>query len=559
MLVSHADRVLKKTTVRVPQRVGSWVIAVVSGVLAGWIMYWIAGTPTSSMSIGVLVWLVVLGGVELRQPQPWWLRTLMLVGALCLIGGLYTQGYPAIPGDDGTPAMTMARFLAMNEQADFDNPIYPELHTPAYDSFVAAEFPLHVVLASVYQLMPDDWSILRVSNGVMLSIFLLSLWSVYVCVKGLSGKDDLALVTVSLLGVTAFYGRAFWGAHYAQMLGMVILPLCILLLHRLWEMWSWKQALLCILIVLALYPVHILTWIVASILYVVVLCAALYKQYRWWGIAAIGVFGFGVVGTLFLLSFEPGIASAILPVVPVEFAYSQMPSFFRANFVVLVVLPLVLFGAIHMCRRGPLLVVLWFFVTWVLTQSTVLQLPFYSVRFDEYVIVPLVICLAVGIGLVLSWIHRPVQYAAVLAALIVILIPTVFSKNLTIADSYLNYTSPYHPSTIPADDISAFVWLEEYAPAGSLVIDVEKFGRYIPIVSGHFRSSRGLEVYTAPSVQERWVVAHAVGADYVVWDAVFTQVGETYPPFLGYTEQFSDPLYFSLVYENATVRIYEVL
>ncbi|MEK7539958.1 MAG: hypothetical protein AAB558_01790, partial [Patescibacteria group bacterium] len=280
-------------------RMISWGIALLGGVVAGLISVLAEQTGISSWLVGILTGILILAAVELRLPAHRIVTPLVLFAILSVFGAFYLQGYSHLPGDDGTPGMTYARWLAQEQQIDFQNPIYPELDSPAYESFIAAEFPLHTVLASAYQFAPSTVDILRLSNVVMLGAFLLSLFTLFLFLRELTGRDDWAVVCVGVVGILAFYGRAFWGGHFAQMLGMVLLPLFLLALHRYMQSGSWKRLIYVGVFLLALYPVHTLTWIVASSLavigVVITWCSLKKGWWSWAGLALISLGSFGLV------------------------------------------------------------------------------------------------------------------------------------------------------------------------------------------------------------------------------------------------------------------------
>lgn len=523
----------------------------------------------ASLIVGVVVWLataqsimaflaglycLVVGSVLFLR----W-KWLALIAILSLSAAFYLQGYAVMPGDDGTPGMTYARWLAMEQQIDFENPIYPESHVPAYDSLIAAEFPLHTVLASVYSLAPDFNNILFLSNGVILGLFLCSLLSVFVCAKEIFEREDWAVVSVAIVSLMAFYGRAFWGAHFAQMLGMVVLPLYIMLLHRYVRDGSRQRLPFIGLVLILLFPLHVLTWLVAAVLTSVVLVMTqfLHKRYVWGvGLAvaqaclgSLAVWAAGHVSAL----------ARVLPTVVVETAYSQFPSLLKANLPPILGIVFLLLGGCILIQRRWWMLGLWFLGTWLLTQSAVIGVPFYATRFDEFFILPLGLILTMGVMTIVGWAGHSLAKQLTLSILCIVLIPSLVMYHLAIAQSYLSYSPPYHPTTIGQDDLDAFTWLGSHTPQDSLIIDVEKFGRFIPVLSGRKRSMLGLDVYTAATPALRWQAAKTVGANFIVWDEVLTNTHGTYLPYQSFSLDFNDPRYFNLVYENSSVKIFQVL
>lgn len=559
---------LQLTLERIPQgalktpsrnRIVAWAIALLGGVMAGIISLLAEQTGMVSLLAGVLTTVLILASVELRLPAHRLVTPLVLLSVLSVFGGFYLQGYTHLPGDDGTPGMTYARWLAREQQIDFQNPIYPELHSPAYESFIAAEFPLHTVLASAYQFSADSVDVLRISNLVILGAFLLSLLTLFIFLREVTGRDDWAIISMSVVGMLAFFGRAFWGGHFAQILGMVMLPLFLLVLHRYMQSGSWQRLLGVGVFLLGLYPIHTLTWIVACSMAVIGVVITFFSLKRgWWSWLTLGL----VVGGSFALVWLIGTVDALqqaLPTIAVELPYSQIPSFLKANVVVVLAVPLILLGGSFVVLKKWWVLAMWFLVTWYLTQASVVEVPFYATRFDEYFIVPLGILFSFGLLSLIQWTKTPWQSALVFALVAMLFIPSTLSRHTQIAQSYLTYSAPYHPSTIYYDDVLAFEWLRDNTPEDSLMIDVEKFGRFIPIVSGRQRSMFGLEVYTAPTQEARHAAATALGADYIVWDAVLTQTNGSYAPYAAFTQDFSDPSLFKLVYENPSVKIFQVL
>lgn len=540
-------------------RILVWGIALLGGVLAGIISRLAEQTVVVSVLAGVLTMVLILSSVELRLPAHRLVTPLVLLAVLSVFGAFYLQGYSHLPGDDGTPGMTYARWLAQEQQIDFQNPIYPELQSPAYESFIAAEFPLHTVLASAYQFAPDSVDVLRLSNLVILGAFLLSLFTLFLFLREVTGRDDWAIITMGVVGLLAFYGRAFWGGHFAQILGMVLLPLFLLLLHRYMQSGSWKRLVGVVVFLVALYPIHTLTWIVASSLTVVGVLLTFFSLKRgWWSWLALAVVVGGSFGLVWLIGTVDALQQA-LPTIAVETPYSQIPSFLKANVVVVLAVPLALLGGSVVILKKWWILAAWFLVTWFLTQASVLDVPFYAIRFDEYFIVPLGIVLSLGLLSIIQWTKKSWPSALVFALVAVLFIPSTLFRHTQIAQSYLTYSAPYHPSTIYHDDVVAFEWLRDNTPEDSLIIDVEKFGRFIPVISGRKRSMLGLEVYTAPTQEARHGAATALGADFIVWDAVLTQTAGTYAPYAQFTQEFFDQSLFKLVYENPSVNIYQVL
>lgn len=557
LVLEHTATKLVKTAQL--DRIIVWGIALLGGILAGLISLLAQQTDLISFLVGVLSTIFILSAVELRLPTRRIITPLVLLAILSVLAAFYLQGYTHLPGDDGTPSMTYARWLAMEQQIDFQNPIYPELNSPAYESFVAAEFPLHTILASAYQFAPDTVDILRLSNLVILSAFLLSLFTLFIFLRELTGRDDWAVISVGVVGILAFYGRAFWGGHFAQILGMVILPLYLLALHRYMQSGSWKRLIGVGIFLVAIFPIHTLTWIVASALTVVGVMITFFSLKKgWWSWVSVAIIIFGSFGLVWLVGSVEAMQHA-LPIIAVEEAYSQIPSFLKANFIAVLVVPFLLLGGSVVVLKKWWLLAAWFLVTWFLTQASVIQVPFYATRFDEYIILPMGVILTIGILQAIQWTKTVWQAALVFSVVLLLCIPSLVSRHTQIAQSYLTYAPPYHPSTILADDVTAFEWIRDNTPPDALIIDVEKFGRFLPIISGRKRSMVGLEVYTLPTPEARHTAAVALGVDYIVWDSVLTQTNGTYPPYATFTKEFSDPSFFKLVYENTTVNIFQVL
>jgi hypothetical protein len=156
-----------------------------------------------------------------------------------------------------------------------------------------------------------------------------------------------------------------------------------------------------------------------------------------------------------------------------------------------------------------------------------------------------------------SRIKRIIQYLITLTVLISPIM--LFVGSLQVA------TNPASPAFIEGDQARAFQWLEDHAERGSVVLGGYRTSNALPawapvkVPIGHGPESVGLDALE-PRVNaiygntinssERWQWLTQSGVAYVFFGSAERALGEWEP---------EHETYISLVYENETVQIFEVL
>lgn len=487
---------------------------------------------------------------------------------LCIIAGLafffYSQGYNHVPGDDVTVGITYGKTIAETGTVNSFDPRFPSLNKPLYENWVIPEFPLHIILAVFYQFFGDQFDVLKISNFIILGLFVFSVFPLYLVGKEIFKKRFFSLLFVFLLIFSYFYGRAFWGGHYAQIMGMSILSLAIYFLVKHSQKQKFVYLTLAVLFTVFLYPVHILTFLLSVIVVASYLTIffAFYAKKRIIAYLFFAIFAAGALIFLFFLKTAPSGGAKFLPNFDIEIGANSFQDIYRFSFdSIAFIAPLIFFGAYWLLKNKHMVIVVWFLTAWLLSQTSLLDIPFFSTRFNEYIIASLAFILAAGIYFIALLLARERKIVfGLFASFIIILIPFGFHKQISLANCYIHYCPGLHPATILDEDYEAFKWIKVNTPKDSVFVAVQKFGWFLPIVGERKIDALSAHIFQNEfSAKDRWKIAIKNNIDYVFWDALFDKYGDSYAQYKIYSEDgFKDGRYFTVVYNKDRARIYKV-
>ncbi len=504
-----------------------------------------------------------------RRVLTQWGIALILVSELIVLGFTYARGYQGLTSDDPALAVTGARYLYEQRTTRFPNPLAPLLQNEFYSNFIASEYPVHTALAQLYMLTGVE-HILTVTNIFMVGVFVASGLTLFALFTALTRSAPLSILGVGFLLTSRWYGLSFWTGHYAQMLAYLLLPIVLLGLVRFEQERRRRWLMTACLCTLLLFPIHSLSFLVATsaVLSVLLVHGILFTRSRrlrlLLGISALLalVAAVLIVKTRFtneryypLFSVEDvsggGVAGILRLLLPEMFATL-----------------LVLVGVIRQLQERHVALLSWFLVTYVLVNSGFLNIPFFQYRFIEFMSTPLWLLGAVGLRALLQEIRLPALRWTLVAGLTALVVPLNVDQQLQLRACHVRYCVGLHPVSLLPEDEDAFAWVREHTPPDSIIIAVPKFGVYLPAlglrrvdfpVGTPKAHNDAYVVMTGKDTAERWRSARAVGASYVLWDGVFTRYGASYTPYQQYTEHFNDARYFRRVYDRNGVRLYQIL
>jgi hypothetical protein len=229
---------------------------------------------------------------------------------------------------------------------------------------------------------------------------------------------------------------------------------------------------------------------------------------------------------------------------------------------------LLICGFLYVWERRHKTLLLYLFGVILLLQTRALGIPFFQFRFVEFLGLPLGIGFTLGLAYISQHLGNALARFFLLLTALVVMLPFNLHEQRYLRSCYIHYCVGLHPANLLEADYKAFQWIHAHTHPSDRIVAVAKFGLFLPAIA--YRSV-AMPVHTPnvkndahlvlsdPSQEQRWLAAQRTNARYVFWDALFDSYQATYEPYKVYSERFSDPKLFRLVYSKDGARIYEVL
>ncbi len=468
----------------------------------------------------------------------------------------YNADHQLPPCCDTAHTLVRAKAITMNESVSGILPYNPSFREPMYGGFISTEFPVHVFLSLFYQVQPDLIGDLAFGKKFFVGMFLLPALSIYILANRLLHSSIAGIIAVLIVYFAYWFGNAYWTGHVAQILGMFIIPFYIYFIVRYEEEGMIFFLYFPLVILLFSFWVHVLTFL---ILLLVTASYAMIKIFSTGGKAkaAIAYTAFSTATIVYFLLAPLN----LLPHFEVNAMYNQFGSIIESSFGGVVFLTLLMVGSFFAIRKRRILIV-WFLVTYFLTQSTWLGVPFFGIRFTEFIITPIAIIVVYGMKESFKAIGMRKTGSVAMAVLLLIFLPFGLMQQERLKSCYIDNCLGLNPTQIPPDDLQAMSWIKTNIPRESVFIGPQKFGYYLPFITDNtieFPVLERISIFTAPTSAERWQIAKGIGIDYIFWDAIIDSYKNEHPDFNNYAiEPLENEKYFAKVYDEGNAKIFAV-
>ncbi|MBI4092921.1 MAG: hypothetical protein HY420_03270 [Candidatus Kerfeldbacteria bacterium] len=467
----------------------------------------------------------------------------------------YSADHRYPPCCDTAHTLVRAKAISMNGSTEGVLPYNPSYREPLYGSFVS-EFPVHILLSLFYQVQPDLVGDLTFAKKFFVVFFVLPAFSIYILANRLLRSSVAGVVVVLLVYFAYLFGNSYWSGHVAQILGMFLIPLYIYFIFRYEEEGRTSFLYFALVLLLFSFWAHVLTFL---ILLLVAVSYAVIKIFSTSGkvkaTIAFTAFGGGAVA-YFLL-----VPSSFLPHFATNPQYEQFGNVVANSFGNVIFLTLLIIGCFFAIRQKRILIV-WFLVTYLLTQSTWLGVPFFGFRFTEFIITPVALLAVYGMKESFTALGMRKTGSVAIAVLLIIFLPFGLLQQQHLKSCYVNNCLGLNPTQIPPDDLRAFSWIKANLPETSVFAGPQKFGYYLPFVTDNpieFPIIERILIFTASTAAERWRIAKDVGINYVFWDAIIDSYKNEHPDFKNYAiEPLENEQYFKKIYDEGSAKIFAV-
>lgn len=494
-----------------------------------------------------------------------WAEIFGVLGLLALVGWLFIvfnadHRYP--PCCDTAVTMMKAKVLAEEHSLHAFQRFNPSYHTALYGSIIGSEIISHLVLALAYRLHHPWMYDLVFAKHFFLILFLSPAIIFYLLGRRFSRHPMGGLVLVALVYVSYWFGNAYWSGHVAEFIGFFVLGSIILILDTATQndrpYWylgaAWG-------LLIFLFFVHVLAFMVAFSVTVVTTLFLLKKaRFRsWWLIV-----GYGLVALILVLylKFLP-ISTTLVPSFGFNDLVFNFPSILSVTISGVALLIFFFSGMLRTLTQRKILLLTWFIVSYLLSQSTLLGASFFSFRFSEFMVPPIMVIVVVGLSSVLRIFPRPLTQVAVIIVVLASYLPFGLQQQNQLKQCYIQNCIGLNPTQIPDGDIAAFQWMSSHLAPTSRILAFQKFGYYLPVLtdfSVEFPEIDKAKIYTSYDSQERWSIAKKYGIQYIYWDAVFLQQRDHVLEAPGYTvSPFKPANLFKKIYDDHGAKIYQVL
>lgn len=372
-------------------------------------------------------------------------------------------------GDDPAVYITATNKIVQDQTTSFIMPFYPQVNQ-GYNGPIFT--PLLISIISLI----TSISPLNLYLYFLLFLFCLSSLSLFLLLR-YNFKDKVIILATFFFILSRFGAETYWGGNYNQIFGLFLLPLLILYYQRFLDKISINAGLLLFLLFITIFFYHTLTFLLTFLIMISFIFVLLNRYKK------------KVLYVIYPL--------IILIYLSCLFIFRNYLKHFRISlewlglgkvlsssggFPILLLLFL-LFGLFFILKEKYYLLVSWALLSLLFSQSYLLNIPFYSWRFNPFFIQSIIPFLAGGIILL----NNRIKYKTN-KTLFIFFIVTIFlvSQIGTISEYkkvYLEYNPPLQPPVIEKSEYDAFIWMKYNLPNDSIVLAHKKWGIYIPAIA----------------------------------------------------------------------------
>lgn len=483
---------------------------------------------------------------------------IIVVGLFIFLATL--SPYPA--GDDPGYHSSILRYVMLNHDVRFPIPFFPQLNQLwGSERFITTMFLGAFGTLSAFN---DVFRLIIVFAAFSAAFALVP---VYLLIVQWLHSKIVAVLAVAYLTFSKFYVENFFEGSYDQYTGLLLVTWILYAQYRWITTRNTRWLGMSVGFTALLLKTHELGFFVAILLIITN------------GLNEIR-FRFGTRKFIMVTLFSIVILSVFFAARPAYFPVNATGYSIRSMLEVsegtpLLALAVIGIGAALFIVRNPHFVLFSYIViSLILSQSALIDSPFYPFRFNVYFLVAVALLFAISIDGILRVFKRasilPPLFVFMIIAFIVI--PQIVSTHALgswITDQRLNPAS-----VVLEDDLKAFRWMKENLPVDAVVLAPFKWGYYLPAIAersvvldnaigGDERDVRfqiahkGRELYREKSTQRAAQLADELSVGYILWDESISRFPERYP---GYDdEKFKQSEYFRVRFVSKNTVVYEVL
>lgn len=470
---------------------------------------------------------------------------------------LHNNPYPACC--DTAITLLKAKEISMNHSVNGYFPINPSSPQALYSSYISSEFPLHSLFAAINLVNPAFLDSLVAAKYAFVGLFMLPLLGLYLFIKRTLKSSLFAFVACFILLFSFWFGNMFWMGLVAQMLGLFFLSVMAYFLQLYLEKYDQKYLITSFLLLLVLFFVHVLSFLAGCLLVASVVLYSNKKKTKNRSNVFI-IFGFLFLISIVLFS-QTSTLGHLLPNFEIIGNSVDIRSIVSSTIPNLLFIVFSFIGLVFAVYHKKIVLVFLLLSLVILSQSDIFKVPFYSYRFTEFIVIPVVILFVFGLQKITE---RFGPRLKILVFSSVFLLVTVFNFNqqLAVQRCYVANCSGLYATQVSPSELNAFLWLKNSAPKNAIVLSPAKFGYFIPIVSGlktELADDDKALVYTSHDVKVRNEVLKKYNISYVIWNVKMDNSIYHFKDYNGYINIFeSKNSSLKVVYSNDKTLIYEI-
>ncbi len=492
----------------------------------------------------------------------WIIEIFLLLVVLLSLGLYYSRDYQYPVCCDTAMTLIKAKTIAVTRHINPLSPLNPSSGAKIYGSIISGEFIPHFTLAAIYLFVPTWQDNLQIAKWFFLIVYLLSAVPVYFLLRRLMPSLFVCFATLIVLYVSFWFGNSYWTGHVAQSFALGIMALGFLALEDYRRSHQKRKIVLVALTIILLFFTHVLSFLVMLLTTLVVVTKTLYGELSDQKKVLIPIaYIIYFVLALLYLRLTPA-STGLLPRFGVEPLHFSLESIIVFSPQTVPFFILMCLGAWVVLYQRQMIIISWFFVSYLLSQSTTFGAAFYPYRFNEFVIVPVIIIFGFGLTQTVSLLRWKLLKLIFVTMVLAIYLPVLLKNQNGLRACYIRNCPGLYATQIPPADIALFAWSTRL-PAGTIIAGPSKFGYFIPVVTkNRFEDLAGekLEIFTTPDPARRNALSHKYGIQYVYWGDVDRQTNGTTKDVIGLDPgPFNQPKFFRLVKKIQGATLYEVL
>lgn len=486
----------------------------------------------------------------------------LLAMAMIIVVIFYASDYQRPPCCDTAITLSRAEWIVKTGSLNPISPYNPSSGAHLYNSFISTEIVGHLLLAFIYWVAPVTIGSLLFAKWFILGLFVLPIIPLFFLARRIFRSSAIAFITVMLTYFGFWYGNMLWTGHVAQMIACTVIPIGVWFLMDFSERPNWKSIFWIGGILVALFFIHVLSFLLFWIISVSTVTLVLFPRLRQKEqVLYVGAYTLFTV-LLFTYLIHTPRDLHLLP----QFAINSLEHPFRDTIALMLggfsLLLLAILGSYQFLRASLWVVPSWFLSCYLLSQSQTLGTPFYPSRFDEFIMVPIALLVGMGIRSLFQIVPKPGIRFIVAATVIALFLPYGMYWQNQLKKCYVSNCPTLHPTQVPDNDRQAFVWMKQHMKSSDVVIGWPQFAYFIPVVSGiktEIAEGDKRIIFTSPDATIRANAAKKLGITYIFWDGIFTEFKNNVRDAEDFSEAaFQGNSHFELVKDFQGARIYAV-